>query len=109
MGYDLSLTRAPIEPIKEGLLRRCDAQGYHIIHTREGIGRICRTCPPTSAGGRSGSARALVIRALRQDPGAWRAWLGHYPELAPVPGEPVIDKPGKGIVLRHRSGTAAAD
>ena len=35
MGYDLSLTRAPIEPIK-GLLKVMRAQGFHIIHTREG-------------------------------------------------------------------------
>ena len=35
MGYDLSLTRAPIEPIKR-LLTVLRAQGFHIIHTREG-------------------------------------------------------------------------
>ena len=35
MGYDLSLTRAPIEPIKR-LLAAMRAKGYHIIHTREG-------------------------------------------------------------------------
>src|SRR6202000_3117625 len=35
MGYDLSLTRAPIEPIKR-LLAAMPAGGYHIIHTRDG-------------------------------------------------------------------------
>ena len=35
MGYDLSLTRAPIEPIKK-LLAAMRSQGYHLIHTREG-------------------------------------------------------------------------
>ena len=35
MGYDLSLTRAPIEPIK-AVLGAMRAEGYHIIHTREG-------------------------------------------------------------------------
>ena len=35
MGYDLSLTRAPIEPIKH-LLAVMRGQGFHIIHTREG-------------------------------------------------------------------------
>ena len=35
MGYDLSLTRAPIEPIR-AMLAAARANGYHIIHTREG-------------------------------------------------------------------------
>ncbi|MGA8382717.1 MAG: isochorismatase family protein, partial [Stellaceae bacterium] len=32
MGYDLSLTRSPIEPIQR-LLRRARARGLHVIHT----------------------------------------------------------------------------
>src|SRR4030088_1313601 len=35
MGYDLSLTRAPIEPIKR-LLTAMRGKGFHIFHTREG-------------------------------------------------------------------------
>ncbi|TIT55838.1 MAG: isochorismatase family protein, partial [Mesorhizobium sp.] len=35
MGYDLSLVRAPIEPIK-AVLSAMRAKGYTIIHTREG-------------------------------------------------------------------------
>src|SRR5260221_624751 len=35
MGYDLSLTRAPIEPIRR-VLAAMRAGGYHLIHTRQG-------------------------------------------------------------------------
>jgi len=35
MGYDLALTRAPIEPIKR-TLAAMRVRGFHIFHTREG-------------------------------------------------------------------------
>ena len=109
MGYDLALTRAPLEPLA-ALLAAMRRQGFHVLHTREGHRPDLADCPGTSSGVRGGSARASAIRALRPHPGARRARLGDHPGAAPLTGEPIIDKPGKGsfyatdleLVLRTR-------
>ena len=96
MGYDLSLTRAPIEPI-ERVLRGHARQGLSTSSTpARATGPTSPTCPPTSAGARADRRRHRRPGALRPHPGARRAGLGDHPRAAPLPGEPIIDKPGKG-------------
>ncbi|WP_431283198.1 cysteine hydrolase family protein [Humitalea sp. 24SJ18S-53] len=109
LGNDVSLLSRAIGPCR-ALLDAARAAGLLVIHTREGHRPDLSDCPPAK--------RLRAPPGLRiGDPGPMgriliRGEAGHeiIPTLAPIPGEVVLDKPGKGafcetdldLILRNR-------
>ncbi len=95
LGNDVSLLNAAVAPCK-ALLDAARRKGVLIIHTREGHrddlsdaprAKVERGAPSLRIGAPGPMGRILI----RGEP-------GHdiVPALYPKPGEPVVDKPGKG-------------
>ncbi len=95
LGNDVSLLRAAVPPT-ERVLKAAREAGLFVVHTREGHRPDLADCPPAKKargrlaagiGDRGPMGRILV-----------RGEYGHdvVDELKPAPGEPIVDKPGKG-------------
>lgn len=95
LGNDVSQLRSSIPPLKK-LLAAARAAGLFVMHTREGHKpdlsdlhetKRTRGKAEKTIGDEGPMGRILIIGEPGQD---------IIPELYPVAGEPVIDKPGKG-------------
>ena len=113
LGNDVSLLRRAVEPTRR-VLEAARAAGMLVIHTREGHRSDLSDCPPaklarghlTNGIGDQGPMGRILVRGE----------YGHdiVDELKPAPGEPVVDKPGKGAfyatdlesMLRNRAITS---
>jgi len=95
LGNDVGQLRGSIPPLKT-LLAAARSAGLFVMHTREGHKpdlsdlhetKRLRGRGATTIGDEGPMGRILVIGEPGHD---------IIPELYPIPGEPVIDKPGKG-------------
>ncbi|AOV96777.1 cysteine hydrolase [Edwardsiella hoshinae] len=94
LGNDVSLVRSAIAPCQQ-VLAAARAHQLLVIHTREGHRADLSDCPAAklTRGGKTfiGEPGPMGRILVRGEP-------GHdiIPELYPIAGEPVVDKPGKG-------------
>ncbi len=95
LGNDVTRLQAAVKPL-QAVLAAARAAGLLVIHTREGHRPDLSDAPPAkvergSPSLRIGAPGPMGRILIRGEP-------GHdiVPELYPIDGEPVIDKPGKG-------------
>jgi nicotinamidase-related amidase len=101
-GGNLKDVQASIAPTKK-LLEACRGAGMTIVHTREGHTPDLSDCPSSKLIRQSAAPENIQHTLVIGDKGELgrlltRGEYGHdiITELQPLPGEVVIDKPGKG-------------
>jgi allophanate hydrolase len=101
-GGNLEAVQASIAPIKK-LLEACRAAGLAVFHTREGHKPDLSDCPSSKLVRQSAAPDNTQHKLVIGEQGELgrlltRGEYGHdiIDELRPLPGEVVIDKPGKG-------------
>ena len=95
LGNDVALLEAAVGPT-QALLAAWRARAWPVVHTRESHAPDLSDCPPAKRlrgvpSLRIGDAGPMGRLLVRGEPGN-----DIIPALAPLPGESVIDKPGKG-------------
>ena len=108
LGNDVSMLRGAIAPCR-ALLDAARKRGLLVIHTREGHRPDLTDVPPAKlnrgrATRRIGDVGPMGRILIRGEPGH-----AIIPELAPAPGEPVLDKPGKGAFYQTDLGLILAN
>ncbi len=95
LGNDVSRLRVAIEPCQR-LLAGLRERGIFVVHTREGHRPDMTDAPPAKV--ERGNPKSRIGDEGPMGRILIRGQSGHdlIPELSPIDGEPVVDKPGKG-------------
>ena len=108
MGYDLSLTRAPIEPIRRVLAALRARWSSTSSTPARAIGPTWPTCRKQALALAPHRRRHRRSGPLRAHPGARRAGLGDHPRPCAAARRGRDRQAGQGEFLRHRPRADAA-
>jgi nicotinamidase-related amidase len=104
LGNDVSLLAAAVPPCR-ALLAAARAAGLLVVHTREGHAPDLSDAPPAKVARGAPSVRIGAPGPMGRILIRGEAGHGIISDLAPAPGEVVIDKPGKGAFYATDLGT----
>lgn len=99
LGNDVSQLAACV-PAAQGLLSWARALGLHIVHTKEAHAPDLSDCPPAKRNRGAPSLRIGDVGPMGRILIDGEVGSDFIPECAPLPGETVLVKPGKGAFCR---------